>query len=76
MLTIDWGAEQVQVTEDPYSFGLLLSDFDLFLLAEGTHRDLGACLGAQLMKIDDVPGVRFAVWAPNAQPRLRGRQFQ
>jgi 1,4-alpha-glucan branching enzyme len=65
-LSIDWG-NTTQITEDPYSFGLLLSDFDLFLLAEGTHRDLGACLGAQPQTICDIPGVRFAVWAPNAQ---------
>ncbi len=66
LLGIDWGGT-VQVTEDPYSFGPLLSDFDLFLLAEGTHRDLGACLGAQLLSVDEVAGVRFAVWAPNAR---------
>ena len=45
----------------------LLSDFDVFLLGEGRHRDIGSCLGAQLMTIGEVAGVRFAVWAPNAQ---------
>jgi 1,4-alpha-glucan branching enzyme len=65
-LRIDWGSA-VQTTEDPYSFGLLLSDFDLFLLAEGTHRDLASCLGAQPLSINDIPGIRFAVWAPNAR---------
>src|ERR1700688_14301 len=64
--SIDWGGN-IQITEDPYSFGLLLSDFDLFLLGEGTHRDLGSCLGAQPLTIDEIPGVRFAVWAPNAR---------
>jgi len=57
----------VQETEDPYSFPLLLSDFDIYLLAEGKHRDLATCLGAQIMTIDEVTGVRFAVWAPNAR---------
>ncbi len=66
LLRIDWGSA-IQVTEDPYSFGLLLSDFDLFLLAEGTHRDLGTCLGAQPLAVHDIPGIRFAVWAPNAR---------
>jgi 1,4-alpha-glucan branching enzyme len=65
-LQIDWGND-VQIVEDTYSFGPLLSDLDIFLFAEGTHRDLGACLGAQPMMVNDVPGVRFAVWAPNAQ---------
>jgi 1,4-alpha-glucan branching enzyme len=65
-LKIDWGSA-MQIVEDVYSFGPLLSDLDIFLFAEGTHRDLGACLGAQPMTVNDVPGVRFAVWAPNAQ---------
>ncbi len=45
----------------------LLSDFDILLLAEGRHRNLGMCLGAQVMTINGISGVRFAVWAPNAQ---------
>jgi 1,4-alpha-glucan branching enzyme len=64
-LRIDWGST-IQVTEDPYSFPLLISDYDLFLLAEGTHHDLATCLGAQILELGDVTGVRFAVWAPNA----------
>jgi 1,4-alpha-glucan branching enzyme len=66
LLSIDWGGV-TQVTEDPYSFPLLLSDFDIYLLAEGRHLDLGTCLGAQPMTVENIPGVRFAVWAPNAQ---------
>ncbi|BBP71034.1 1,4-alpha-glucan branching enzyme GlgB [Pseudomonas sp. Seg1] len=56
-----------QEAEDPYSFGQLLGEMDLYLFAEGNHRDLSACLGAQLMTVDGVDGVRFAVWAPNAR---------
>jgi 1,4-alpha-glucan branching enzyme len=63
---INWGTA-TQDTEDPYAYPLLLSDFDIYLLAEGRHHDLATCLGAQLMTIDDVTGVRFAVWAPNAR---------
>jgi 1,4-alpha-glucan branching enzyme len=66
LLRIQWpGAEQE--TEDPYSFGLLLGEMDLHLIAEGNHRELGRCLGAQAMTIEGVAGVRFAVWAPNAR---------
>jgi 1,4-alpha-glucan branching enzyme len=65
-LKISWDNAE-QETEDPYSFPLLLSDFDIYLLAEGKHRDLATCLGAQVITIDDVPGVRFVVWAPNAR---------
>ncbi|WP_304640223.1 1,4-alpha-glucan branching protein GlgB [Pseudomonas sp.] len=65
-LRIRW-ADGIQETEDPYSFGLLLGDMDLYLFAEGNHRELGRCLGAQYMNIGGVQGVRFAVWAPNAR---------
>jgi len=71
LLRITWptaaGGEHVQYTEDPYRFGLLLGDLDMHLLREGTHRQLGRCLGANPMAIDGVAGTRFAVWAPNAR---------
>ena len=66
LLQVDWGDVQ-QISEDPYSFGPLLGEMDLYLFAEGNHRDLSHCLGAQLTHVDGVPGVRFAVWAPNAR---------
>ena len=66
-LRIHWPGGEVQETEDPYSFGLLLGELDIYLLAEGSHLELGRCLGAQPMSIDGIAGVRFAVWAPNAQ---------
>jgi 1,4-alpha-glucan branching enzyme len=65
-LRIFW-PEAVQETEDPYSFGLLLGDLDLHLIGQGTHYELSHVLGAQAMTIHGIPGVRFAVWAPNAQ---------
>jgi 1,4-alpha-glucan branching enzyme len=66
LLQIDWGGT-TQLTEDPYAFGPLLSDYDLFLLGEGRHRDMASCLGAQVMEAEGIAGVRFALWAPNAQ---------
>ncbi|MDF3036933.1 MAG: glgB, partial [Paucimonas sp.] len=70
-LRISWpevqGRGQVQHTEDPYSFGLLLGELDMHLIAEGRHRELGRCLGANPMVIDGISGTRFAVWAPNAR---------
>jgi 1,4-alpha-glucan branching enzyme len=65
-LRVDWPGS-VQETEDPYSFGLLLGPLDLHLFAEGRHFDLAKVFGAQAMSVDGVPGVRFALWAPNAQ---------
>jgi len=64
---IQWPGGVVQETEDPYSFGLLLGDVDIYLIAEGRHFELGRVFGAQAMSIGGVSGVRFAVWAPNAQ---------
>ncbi len=44
-----------------------LSDFDLYLFAEGTHTRAYEKLGAHLGKRDGHLGVQFAVWAPNAE---------
>ena len=65
-LRIRW-PDAIQETEDPYSFGLLLGEMDLYLIAEGRHLELGTCLGAQAMRVDGVAGLRFACWAPNAR---------
>ncbi|MCX7603464.1 MAG: 1,4-alpha-glucan branching protein GlgB [Bryobacteraceae bacterium] len=56
-----------EIIEDPYRFGLLLSDFDVWLHNEGTHYEAWRTMGAHLMEIDGVHGCRFAVWAPNAE---------
>ena len=66
LLKIDWPGG-VQETEDPYSFGPALGDLDLHLFNEGRHFELASALGANALTIDGVPGVRFAVWAPNAE---------
>jgi 1,4-alpha-glucan branching enzyme len=64
-LRIRW-PDAIQTTDDPYRFAPLLGDLDLHLIGEGTHYNLTRALGANLMTIDDISGVRFAVWAPNA----------
>src|SRR5271170_13244 len=66
LLRITWPLA-VQETEDPYSFGLLLGELDLYLFNEGRHFELPFALGARPTTIDGVPGVRFGVWAPNAR---------
>src|SRR6185312_6950307 len=66
LLRIDWGGP-IQETEDPFSFGPLLGELDVYLLAEGRHHDLSQALGAHATVVDGVAGVRFAVWAPNAR---------
>ncbi|ARP82194.1 1,4-alpha-glucan branching enzyme [Bordetella genomosp. 8] len=65
-LRIDWGGA-VQETEDAYAFGPLLGDLDLYLISEGRHESLADCLGSHVTTVQDVEGVRFAVWAPNAR---------
>ena len=57
----------MQETEDPYAFGAVLGELDLHLFNEGRHFHLADALGANVATIDGVPGVRFAVWAPNAE---------
>ncbi|MDE2364018.1 MAG: 1,4-alpha-glucan branching protein GlgB [Hyphomicrobiales bacterium] len=66
LLRIFWPGV-TQLTEDPYSFGPLLSDDDLRLFAGGVHPALTDILGARAMQVGDVEGVRFSVWAPNAR---------
>ena len=61
-----WQGDIVEI-EDPYRFPLLLTDFELHLYSEGTHYESYRSLGAHMMTLDGVPGVRFAVWAPNAE---------
>ncbi|WP_409457414.1 GlgB N-terminal domain-containing protein, partial [Pseudomonas sp.] len=62
LLQIGWAGGE-QVTEDPYSFGPQLGDMDLYLFAEGNHRDLSGRFGAQPTQVEGVDGVCFSVWA-------------
>ncbi len=57
----------VALLEDAYRFPPTLTDFDLQLLGEGTHYHAYEKLGAHPRAIEGVPGVVFAVWAPNAR---------
>src|ERR1700730_1016183 len=59
--------ERVVELEDPYRFPPVLSDLDLYLLSGGTHLRLYAKLGAHPRVLEGVPGVAFAVFAPNAR---------
>ena len=66
VLRIEWPAT-VQETEDTYSFGLVLGDMDLHLFSEGAHWNLAERFGSAVTTHEGIPGVRFAVWAPNAE---------
>src|SRR5579871_6466973 len=56
-----------QEFDDPYRFPPLLTSFELYLHGEGTNYESYRTLGAHLTTSLDVEGVRFAVWAPNAE---------
>jgi 1,4-alpha-glucan branching enzyme len=52
---------------DAYAYGNLLDATAQYFYAEGQQTDAYRWLGAQHCEFDDVSGVRFTVWAPNAQ---------
>jgi len=65
-LCIDWpqGREEI---EDAYAFGPLLDEGTLQRLREGDGEAARHALGAHHVVHQRVPGVRFAVWAPDAR---------
>ncbi|MCL2854514.1 MAG: 1,4-alpha-glucan branching protein GlgB [Defluviitaleaceae bacterium] len=65
-LEMDFGDGNIYTAHDPYSFAPVLTDYDLYLFANGTHYNLADKLGANPAIINGVEGVLFAVWAPNA----------
>ena len=66
LLRVDWG-DRVEETEDAYAFGALLDEELLQRLHAGDGEACREALGALPMRLGDVDGVRFAVWAPNAR---------
>jgi len=65
-LGIEAGGQSFEIT-DPYAFGPLLSDQEIHLFNEGRLLEAWRSMGAQPLRLDGVDGVRFAVWAPNAE---------
>ena len=53
--------------DDPYRYLPTLGEVDLHLIGEGRHEQLWTVLGAHVRTYDEVVGVSFAVWAPNAR---------
>jgi len=58
---------QEHLTHDPYSFPPQLSEYDLHLFGEGKHWHAHRILGAHPKVVNEVAGVLFGVWAPNAE---------
>jgi len=45
----------------------LFTDLDIHLFREGKHQRIYEKMGSHPIEVDGVPGVYFAVWAPNAR---------
>jgi 1,4-alpha-glucan branching enzyme len=45
----------------------ILTDFDQYLMGEGSHERTYEKMGAHLVEMNGEKGVHFAVWAPNAR---------
>lgn len=59
--------EKFHEFKDPYNFPPILTDYDLYLLTEGTHNQSYEKMGAHYIEMEGIYGVHFAVWAPNAK---------
>ncbi len=65
-LRVRWADGSEGLVEDPYRFGMVLGEMDVWLLSEGSHLRPYEILGATPRSMDGVAGTSFAVWAPNA----------
>lgn len=66
LLKIKVGQHQFE-TYDPYTFGSSITQEELHLFGEGNLKHAYKMLGAQSIMQQGVTGIRFAVWAPNAE---------
>jgi 1,4-alpha-glucan branching enzyme len=58
---------RVYEVHDAYSFQSMITENELYLFGEGNLKQAYKTLGAQMVEQQNVAGVRFAVWAPNAE---------
>jgi len=56
-----------RLIHDPYAFGVQITQFELHLFNEGRLHQGYRLLGSQQVEMNGVSGIRFAVWAPNAE---------
>ncbi len=65
-LAIEEGGQRFEIV-DPYAFAPQLADQEMYLFNEGRLLEAWRTLGGHPANVDGVEGVRFAVWAPNAE---------
>jgi 1,4-alpha-glucan branching enzyme len=70
-LKVRWADGNEGIYADAYRYGPLIGEQDLHFLGEGSHLRPFEVLGAHPTTLGEgvyaIDGVRFAVWAPNAQ---------
>jgi 1,4-alpha-glucan branching enzyme len=66
-LRVTYEDGHVRDQDDPYRYGRMLTDFDLYLFGQGTQYRIFEKLGAHRRTVGSTTGVHFAVWAPNAE---------
>jgi len=59
--------EALSILREDTAVSHYLTDFDIYLLRQGNFFKLYEKLGAHIVVQNGVPGVLFAVWAPNAE---------
>ncbi len=69
MYRLSWIDSQGRVLEryDPYCFAPSIDSADIALFSSGKHREAWRLLGAHAAVFGGIMGLRFAVWAPNAE---------
>ena len=65
-LTVSHDNSVIREFYDPYSFLPQIDESDLQLFSDGQNLKIHDVLGAHLVEVDGISGVRFGVWAPNA----------
>jgi 1,4-alpha-glucan branching enzyme len=55
------------LAHDPYAFLPAIGELDLYLFGKGVHYQLYHAMGGRLTTNQDVQGVKFTLWAPNAK---------
>jgi 1,4-alpha-glucan branching enzyme len=66
-LQVLWPGGVSELIEDPYRYGAVLGEMDVWLLGEGSHLRPYEILGATPREMEGAAGTAFAVWAPNAK---------
>jgi 1,4-alpha-glucan branching enzyme len=56
----------ILVLDDPYRYPALINNDDLYLFCEGTHEKVYQWMGAHPIEVDNVKGIHFVLWAPDA----------